>query len=134
VKYLLDTCAISDFVKGNNAVLARIKKTQPQQLAISTVTVMEIEYGLKLHPGKAKRIRPVINGLISALHILPYTQQQAETTAEIRASLKQQGTPIGPYDLMISATAMAQKLIMVTSNTREFERISGLQLEDWRYE
>jgi tRNA(fMet)-specific endonuclease VapC len=134
VKYLLDTCAISDFVKGNNCVLTRIKDTQPQQLAVSTVTVMEIEYGLKLHPGKAKQIRPAIHGLLSVIHILPYTQQQAETTAEIRASLKQQGTPIGPYDLMISATALAQNLIMVTSNTREFERIRGLQLEDWRYE
>ncbi len=132
MKYLLDTCVISDFVKGNEAVLIKIKQTPPTELAISTVTVMEIEYGLKLNPARAKKIQTVIGALLSTIHILPYSQQHAETTAEIRARLKKQGTPIGPYDVMISATALYQNLIMVTSNTKEFQRITGLVLEDWR--
>jgi len=132
MKYLLDTCVISDFVKGNESVLIKIKQTPPDELAISTVTVMEIEYGLKLNPARAKKIQSVIEALLSSIHILPYSQQHAATTAEIRAGLKKQGTPIGPYDVMISATALYQNLIMVTSNNKEFQRITGLVLEDWR--
>ena len=132
MKYLLDTCVISDFVKGHETVLNRIKNTIPDELAISSVTVMEIEYGLRLNPAKARKIRPVIDALLSTIHIQPYSQQHAESTAEIRASLKKQGTPIGPYDVMISATALYQNLVMVTSNTGEFECITGLKLEDWR--
>lgn len=132
MKYLLDTCVVSDFVKGNERVLTKIKKLLPDELAISAVTAMEIRYGLKLNPAKAKKIQPVIDALLSTIHILSYTQQHAETTAEIRASLKKQGMPIGPYDVMISATALYQNLVMVTSNTQEFQCITGLELEDWR--
>ena len=132
MKYLLDTCVISDFVKGNESVLTRIKQTPPNELVISTVTVMEIEYGFKLNPARAKKIQTVMEALLSTIHILPYTDQHAKTTAEIRAGLKKLGMPIGPYDVMISATALNQNLIMVTSNTKEFQRITGLVLEDWR--
>lgn len=132
MKYLLDTCVISDFVKGNAGVLEKIKKTAPDELAISSVTAMEIEYGLKLNPARAKKIQKVIDALLLSIHVLPYTQNDANTTAEIRAKLKQQGTPIGPYDAMIAATAHYQNLVMVTSNTKEFQRITGLTLEDWK--
>ena len=132
MKYLLDTCVISDFVKGNESVLIHIKQTPPDELVISSFTAMEIEYGLKLNPARAKKIKSVINALMSSIHILPYTIQHAKTTAEIRANLKQQGTAIGPYDLMIAATALYQNLVMVTSNTKEFQRITGLTLQDWR--
>ena len=50
---------------------------------------------------------------------------------QIRASLASAGTPIGAYDLQIAAIALVNNLILVTHNTREFERVSGLQLEDW---
>lgn len=63
--------------------------------------------------------------------ILPFDEAAADTYGNIRASLEQAGTPIGPYDMQIAAIAAAHDLIVVTHNTREFSRVEGVQLEDW---
>ena len=132
MKYLLDTCVISDFVKGQPNVLSRLKYEQPNSIAISSVTLMEINYGMKLNPARARKIQTVVDSLLAMIHIQPYEQQDATTTASIRSHLKTVGTPIGSYDVMIAGTALSRGLIMVTSNTGEFERIVGLDLEDWQ--
>lgn len=132
MKYLLDTCVISDFVKADVNVLTRLKAEQPKDLAISSVTFMEIKYGLALNPVRAKKILPVLDILLEIIQVIPYEQQDANATAVIRAHLKKQGTPIGPYDVMIAGCALAHQLMMVTSNTKEFDRVTGLSLEDWR--
>lgn len=132
MRYLLDTCVISDFVKGDPNVMARLKAERPSDLAISAVTVMEIQYGLALNVARAKKLSPIMDSLLQMLPALPYEDKEAWATATIRAALKQQGTPIGPYDVMIAGTAQANQLIMVTSNTGEFERVQGLLVEDWR--
>jgi len=62
---------------------------------------------------------------------LPFDDEAALVYGEIRAQLAALGTPIGPNDFQIAAIALANKLILVTHNTREFSRVSGLQLEDW---
>lgn len=132
MRYLLDTCVISDFVKGDLKVQARLKAERPSDLVISSVTQMEIRYGLALNPARAKQLSPIIDSLLQMFVVLPYEEKEALATATIRAALKRQGTPIGPYDVMIAGTAQANQLIMVTSNTGEFERVQGLMLEDWR--
>jgi tRNA(fMet)-specific endonuclease VapC len=93
---------------------------------------MEIEYGLQLNPARARKIEPMIRALIQDLHVLPYELEDANATAAVRAALTKRGTPIGPYDVMIAGTALRRGLVMVTSNSDEFERINGLILEDWR--
>ena len=100
--YLLDTCVISDFVKGEKGTLARVKSSSPQQLGISAVTVMEINYGLILNPQKAKKIRPLIEQLLAPITIIPMGVEESQSAAEIRAFLHQKETPIGAYDLLIS--------------------------------
>jgi len=132
MKYLLDTCVISDFIKGQPNVLTRMKYEQPDHLAISSITRMEIEYGLKLNPARAKKIQSVTDTILSMIHTLPYESEDAITTTNIRSYLKTAGTPIGAYDVMIGGVALSRDLIMVTSNTKEFDRITGLVLEDWR--
>ena len=132
MKYLLDTCVVSDFIKGEAGVLSRLKSEKPKNLAISSVSLMEIEYGLALNPARTKKISPVINTLLKMLTIIPYDPMDAKTTASIRAYLKTEGTPIGPYDVMIAGCAFNHGLIMVTSNTNVFNRVIGLVLQDWR--
>ena len=134
MKYLLDTCVISDFVKGHPNVLKRLKYEQPNAIAVSSITVMEINYGMKLNPVRAKKIQHIVDRLLAMVNILPYEQEDATTTGSIRSHLKTLGTPIGPYDVMIAGMALSRGLIMVTSNTQEFERIVGLNLEDWQDE
>ena len=71
MNYLLDTCTVSDFVKGQPNVLARIKATPPNQIAISVVTRMAIEFDLLLNPERARKLAPVMNAFLSVLPILP---------------------------------------------------------------
>ncbi|MEM6868674.1 MAG: type II toxin-antitoxin system VapC family toxin [Cyanobacteria bacterium P01_C01_bin.121] len=132
MRYLLDTCVISDFIKGEAGTLARLKQTPPADIAISTITVMELRYGLALNPQRAQKIEPAITSMLSSVAILPFTKTEAEQAAQIRAVLKSQGQPIGAYDILIAATALQHDLIMVTANQREFERVANLQIENWR--
>jgi tRNA(fMet)-specific endonuclease VapC len=132
MKYLLDTCTISDFVRGQASVLRHFQETPPEVLAVSSLTVMEIEYGLKLNAARARKIEEVINALLGRIHILAFEREDALVAGSLRAVLRQQGTPIGSYDVLLAACALRRRLIFVTSNTKEFQRVQGLQLEDWR--
>ena len=132
MKFLLDTTVIGDFTRGIEPVLDRLKRTPKGDVAICTVTVMEIEYGLKLNPARARKIEPMIRSLLNDVRELPFAHEDAQAAAAVRAALAKRGTPIGPYDVMIGGTALRHGLTLVTSNGDEFERISGLSVEDWR--
>lgn len=132
MKYLLDTCTVSDFVKGQPGVLARIKATPPQLIAISTVTRFEIEFGLQLNPDRAKILAPVMDAFLSSIAILPFEDADAKAAGAIRAALQKQGQPVGAYDVLIAGCGLARGLVVVTSNLGEFQRIGGLQVENWR--
>jgi tRNA(fMet)-specific endonuclease VapC len=132
VKYLLDTCTVSDFVKGQPRVLARIKATAPNLMAVLTLTRMEVAYGLALNAERRAKLAPVMEAFFSAITTLPFDEADAQAAAAIRAALKTRGRPIGAYDLLIGGTALARGLVVVTSNVGEFERIGGLLVEDWQ--
>ncbi len=132
MKYLLDTCTVSDFVKGQPGVLARIKATPPHLIAVSALTRMEVDYGLVLNPDRARKLAPVLDGFFSAIATLPFDTADAQASASIRAVLKRLGQPIGAYDVLIAGTGLARGLAVVTSNLGEFQRVAGLQVEDWR--
>lgn len=132
MKYLLDTTVVSDFVRGHAAVRARLLTTRPDELAVSAITIMEVEYGLSRDPPRAQAIRPVVADLLAQLAILPCGESEARETGRLRGELSRAGTPIGPFDALIAGTARAHRLIAVTSNAGEFRRVSGLLVEDWR--
>lgn len=132
MKYLLDTCTVSDFVKGQANVLARIKATAPSLIAVSVVTRMEIEYGLLLNPERAKKLAPVMDAFLGSITTLALSEADAQAAAGIRAALQRQGQPIGAYDTLIAGCGLARGLIVVTGNVGEFQRVSGLVVEDWR--
>lgn len=132
MKYLLDTCTVSDFVKGHPGVMARIKATSPKQIVISSLTRMEIDYGLALHSERARKLAPMLDAFFSVIGTLPFDEADAQASAAIRAALKTKGQPIGAYDVLIAGTGVARGLMVVTSNVGEFHRVSGLQVENWR--
>ena len=88
----------------------------------------DLRCGKVRQPGEKLR---VVEGFIARLEVLNYGIDAAVQTGQIRALLAKAGTPVGPYDNMIAAHARALGLILVTNNTREFERIKGLRLEEW---
>lgn len=132
MKFLLDTNVISDFVKGHPAVMVRLKQTAPHLIGISSITAMEIEFGLQLNPTRATKLIPVLKPLLAAIDILDFSRDDALTAASLRAALQKQGTPIGAYDVLLAGCALRRGMIFVTANTREFERATGLHLENWR--
>ncbi len=132
MKYLLDTCLISDFARGVPPVLSKLQATPPSAIAISVVTVMEVDYGLLLRPGLARRLRRVLDALFASSTVLPFERDDAAEAARLGAQLRRKGLPVGAYDLLIAATAMRRDLILVTSNTTEFRHCESLILEDWR--
>jgi tRNA(fMet)-specific endonuclease VapC len=132
MRYLLDTCVLSDFARGEPSTLRHIREVPPDDLAISTITEMEIDYGLRLNPRLARKLNPVMNAFLGAINMLPYDRAAARATSELRAALKRAGRPIGAYDALIAGTALAQDLILVTSNVREFSQVGVLRIEDWR--
>lgn len=132
MKYLLDTCTVSDFVKGQPNVLARVKATSPNLIAVSALIRMEVDYGLALNADRARKLGPVLDAFFSAIATLPFNEADAKAAAAIRTAFKTKGQPIGAYDVLIAGTALARGLVVVTSNVSEFKRVSGLQVEDWR--
>jgi tRNA(fMet)-specific endonuclease VapC len=132
MKYLLDTCTVSDFVKGQPNVLTRIKATAPNLISVSALTRMEVDYGLALNADRARKLAPVLDAFFSTIVTLSFDEVDAKAAAAIRAALKTAGQPIGAYDALIAGMGLARGLVVVTSNVGEFKRVSGLQVEDWR--
>jgi tRNA(fMet)-specific endonuclease VapC len=132
VRYLLDTCVLSDFARGDPRTLVRVKETPPTEIAVSTITVMEVYFALALDPARARRLAPVMRALVDAVSVLPYEIEDARATATLRAALQKRGRPIGAYDALIAGSAMARGLVLVTANESEFARAGGLKMENWR--
>jgi tRNA(fMet)-specific endonuclease VapC len=130
--YLLDTCALSDFARGEPGTLARLAQVAPAEVAISAISAMEVEYGLALHPARARKLAPVMRALLQSVAVMPYGLEDARASASLRASLERRGRLVGAYDTLIAGTAIARGLVLVTSNVREFTRIGALRLENWR--
>lgn len=88
MRYLLDTCVISDFIKGEAGTTVRLKQTPPVDIAISAITVMALRYGLALNPKYAQKVEPAIASFMASVTILPFSTVEAEQAARIRAALK----------------------------------------------
>ena len=130
--HLLDTNIISHFIKGREPALqARISRAWDEQsFAISAITQAELRYGQALMVAQDKRRRS-IDLILRQVKVLPWTAAAADIYGDIKSQNKRQGTPIGELDTQIAAHALAEKLILVTHNTRHFENVPGLKLEDW---
>lgn len=128
--FLLDTNALIYAFKGQGRYRERIDATDPALLHISSVSLFEIEFGLarSSNPGP---MRLFIEDARRRHVCLPLDHSSAIRAGQLRQALSETGTPIGPYDLLIAGTALAHNLIVVTRNTREFTRVSGLRVENW---
>lgn len=132
IRYLLDTNIVSYFVKGVNAPL--VKRMQraftAQDIAISAITRAEIRSGLEMMEALDKRRRR-IDLLLTELPVLSWNTEAADQFGRINAHLRRNGTPIGDMDTLIAAHTLAENLTLVTHNTRHFEKVLGLKVEDW---
>jgi tRNA(fMet)-specific endonuclease VapC len=114
-----------------STVAARLSGASPGSVVLCSVVVAELLYGAHRSAQVAKTLGEV-KAFCSGFASLQFDDRAAEEYGRMRAYLASQGTPIGPNDLMIAAIALANRLILVTHNTREFSRVPGLILEDWQ--
>lgn len=128
--YALDTSTLVDYLRGRGRTAERMLATPVGQILLPTVVLYELEVGAA-KSADAERRRGELAELAGALRLAPFGAEEARTAARIRATLEARGESIGPHDVLIAATALAQRAILVTHNTREFRRIQGLQVEDW---
>lgn len=128
--YFLDTNAVIDYFRDRGRVGDRLLAREPQEVALPAVVLYELEVGA------AKSSRPddtrrQIDELTAVVAVAPFAESEAQAAARIRTALDARGTPVGPHDVLIAATALANGGVLVSHNTRELSRIEGLRLEDW---
>jgi len=128
--YMLDTNAASEAMRSNPAFDARLRALQPGQWCISAVTCSEIRFGVAKKP-EALRLRRLVDEFLRIVPILPWDVHAANHHGALRAHLQARGEPIGDFDEMIAAHALAAGAVVITDNTRHFARVPGLAVENW---
>lgn len=129
--YMLDTNICIYIMKNRPAeVLERFKKELNNGICISSITLAELEYGMKNSANPAKNEQSLLKFLLP-LSILPFGSSAASEYGEIRTYLQKRGPLIGPLDMLIAGHARAERSILVTNNVREFMRVPGLKIENW---
>ena len=129
--YLLDTNICAYLMRGSYSSLNRkVLSIPPSELAISSVTLFELEYGAAKANWGSKRLED-LHFFLSAFQVIPFTEYDAVVTGRIRAELVKAGQPIGSYDIQIAGQGVARDITVVTHNTGEFSRVPGITLEDW---
>jgi tRNA(fMet)-specific endonuclease VapC len=131
VTYLLDTNICIYALKNRPPeVLERLSNVGRAAVAVSSITVLELRQGAeKSQQSVATHAR--LDFFLGAIKVLPFDGAAALVGARVRADLERQGRPIGDFDSLIAAQALARDLILVTNNLREFERVPALQTENW---
>ena len=128
---LLDTNVLIHYLKGDPAIVARIRRASRAELAIPAIVVYELEYGTLRSKSAARRRRELEAGL-AYIQQIPFDAVAAVAAARIRVELERRGKTIGPLDLLIAGTALSRGASLVTNNVAEFSRIPGLRVLDWK--
>lgn len=130
MKFLLDTCAVSDYLRGVEPVVQRIQKVRPSDVGISAVTVMELRYGAARR--QSPKLTASVEASLSGISILTFDAEAAERAGVLRASMETKGGySIALADFQIAGTALAYDLTLVT-NDSDLLRVPGLKVADWR--
>jgi tRNA(fMet)-specific endonuclease VapC len=128
---MLDTNICSYIIKKRPPqVLEKFEQIPPSDIAISVITLAELQYGVT-KSNKPAHNQKIIEAFVSRLEVLPWTFEMTQHYGRIRTDLERQGTPIGAMDLLIAAHCLSLDATLVTNNTREFNRIPQLKLENW---
>ena len=129
MRYVLDTNACIALLNDTSPVLsARTRTHPPAEIGLPAPVVFELYYGAYKSAQTARNLE-LLDRMV--FEILPFDAADARAAGSVRSQLEAAGRPIGPYDLLIAGQALARGLILVTANIREFQRVGGLDCEDW---
>ncbi len=129
--YTLDTNICSYIMRNSPPkVAAKFQTLKQKDVCISSIVFFELRFGV-INSQRVDKNQSELEKFMRSLNIIPFDKKAAESAAVIRKNLQRSGTPIGPMDILIAAHALSKNATLVTNNTREFERVAGLTVENW---
>ena len=130
MSYLIDTNIIIYSIKGDSIVHDHLIKNENIPKSISVITYGELLFGAKKSQNHEKNLA-IVYRIKELFPIIDIDKAIIETFSELKANLQKTGTPIDDFDLLIAATALTMNSTLVTNNEKHFNRIKGLQIENW---
>ena len=127
--FMLDTDTVSFALRGQGQVAAQLLNHRPSEICISSVTLAELRYGADMR--RSRKLHGLIDTFVEAIVVRSFDQTAADRFGTVATSLARQGVPIGEFDTLIAAHALATRLTLVTNNTQHFSRVVGLTTENW---
>ena len=128
-QYILDTDISSYLIRGDHETVAKKFSELYDSCAISSITAAELQYGVRKRNNK--QLTQKVKAFCDLVEIIPWDEDAAKAYAKLRVELETSGTPIGNMDMLIAASALARKAVLVTNNTEHFSRIKDLKLGNW---
>jgi len=130
-RYLLDTNILSDNIRNpRGAAARRVRQVGNARICTSVIVAAELRYGVA--KAGSRQLSTKVADTLERLEVLPLEAPVDEIYAQLRVDLERSGNLIGPNDLLIAAQAVSLGLTLVTDNEREFSRVPGLKVENWR--
>ena len=131
--YLFDTDTLSHLLRRSPApgLLARLAAVPPEQQFTTAITVGEMVYGAHRSAKRDYLLRQLQERVWPHVRILPFDRAAAEVYGALRARVEQAGTPLSEPEMRIAAIALTHDLTVITGNTRHFQRVKGLRVENW---
>lgn len=131
--YLLDTNACIALINDDGNVRRRVERAlaRDARLLVSSVVAFELWYGVSKSRRQEQNAQRLKAFLAGPLELVSFDDDDALAAGTVRAELEQAGKPIGAYDVLLAGQARRRDATLVTSNSREFERVTGLKWEDW---
>ncbi len=131
MRWMLDTNTCIALIKGApDRALKKLRGRSIGQVGLSSITLAELQFGVA-RSQRARDAAAALSEFLLALEVAPFDDGAALHYGRVRATLARSGKPIGPLDTLIAGHALAMDVILVTPNTREFERVAGLRIDDW---
>ena len=128
-QYILDTDISSYLIRGDHGTVTKKFSELYDSCAISSITAAELQYGARKRNNK--QLTQKVKAFCDLVEIIPWDEDAAKAYAKLRVELETSGTPIGNMDMLIAASALARKAVLVTNNTEHFSRVKDLKLDNW---
>ena len=130
MRYLLDTNICIYWFKGLNSIKTKIESVDIDDITVSSITIGELLYGAYNSNNIEKNLSR-ISEFEDSIDVLQIDRDCLDAYAKIKSRLRSEGRMLDDFDILIAATALVNNCIIVTNNTRHFERIEGLSIENW---
>jgi len=129
--FILDTDTCIYALKQDENVLQHLLSTPREDVLVSVITEAELRTGAVKSTSPVKTLH-IVENFLRPLTLIDFTSDDAMAYAGVRAKLERAGTPIGPLDTLIASQAVGRRLTLVTNNEREFRRVTGLTIANWK--